>query len=118
MKYSSKFMLQPNWKLFLMDLGIHPEDVLRLASLPLDLFNRKDTYVTPQQYFQFWRVIEKLSGLKNLPLKIGQTITVELFDPAIFACACSPNLNIALQRLSDFKKLIGPMLLHVATCCN
>ena len=114
MKYASKFMLQPNWKLFLIDLGVYPEDVLRLASLPLDTFNRKDFYVTPDQYFQFWNAIEAVSGIEDLPLKIGQMITVELFDPAIFACACSPNLTIALQRLSHFKKLIGPMLLSVA----
>ena len=29
MKYASKFMLQPSWKLFLIDLGVQPEDVLR-----------------------------------------------------------------------------------------
>lgn len=114
MKYASKFILQPNWKLFLIDLGVHPEDVLRLASLPLDTFNRKDFYVTPEQYFQFWRAIETVSGIEDLPLKVGQMITVELFDPAIFACVCSPNLTIALQRLSHFKKLVGPMLLSVA----
>jgi len=79
MKYASKFMLQPSWKLFLIDLGVQPETV---------------------------------SGVENLPLKIGQMITVELFDPAIFACICSPNLTVALQRLSHFKRLIGPIALH------
>lgn len=112
MKYSSKFMLQPSWKLFLVDLGVQPEDVLRLASLPLDAFNRKEFHVTAMQYFNFWNAIETVSGVENLPLKIGQMITVELFDPAIFACICSPNLTIALQRLSHFKRLIGPIALH------
>ena len=112
MKYASKFMLQPSWKLFLIDLGVQPEDVLRLASLPLDAFNRKEFYVTATQYFDFWNAIETVSGVENLPLKIGQMITVELFDPAIFACICSPNLTIALQRLSHFKRLIGPIALH------
>jgi len=112
MKYASKFMLQPSWKLFLIDLGVQPEDVLRLASLPLDAFNRKEFYVTATQYFDFWNAIEAVSGVENLPLKIGQMITVELFDPAIFACICSPNLTIALQRLSHFKRLIGPIALH------
>ncbi|MFH4307205.1 AraC family transcriptional regulator ligand-binding domain-containing protein, partial [Acinetobacter baumannii] len=57
--------------------------------------------------------IEQLAGINDLPLKIGQKITVELFDPAIFACICSPNFNIAIQRLSEFKRLIGPMQLQV-----
>jgi len=112
MKYASKFMLQPSWKLFLIDLGVQPEDVLRLASLPRDAFNRKKFHVTATQYFDFWNAIETVSGVENLPLKIGQMITVELFDPAIFACICSPNLTVALQRLSHFKRLIGPIALH------
>lgn len=113
MKQASKFILQPSWKLFLIDLGVQPEDVLRLACLPLDAFNRKEFNVTASQYFDFWNAIETVSGVENLPLKIGQMITVELFDPAIFACICSPNLNIALQRLSHFKRLVGPIALHL-----
>lgn len=34
-----------------------------------------------------------------------------MFDPAIFAAYCSPDLNVALKRLSQFKPLIGPMKL-------
>ena len=114
MKYASNFALNTNWKLLLNDLGINIEDALSLASLPLDLFNRKDASLTPVQYFNFWHAIEQLAGINDLPLKIGQMITVELFDPAIFACICSPNFNIAIQRLSEFKRLIGPMQLQVA----
>lgn len=40
-------------------------------------------------------------------------LSVEAFDPPIFACLCSANLDIALQRLSEFKRLIGPMVLTV-----
>jgi hypothetical protein len=39
-------------------------------------------------------------------LKIAQAISAEAFDPPIFASLCSPNMNIALQRLSQFKRLI------------
>ncbi|MDH2635695.1 hypothetical protein [Acinetobacter nosocomialis] len=47
MKYASNFALNTNWKLLLNDLGINVEDALRLASLPLDLFNRKDAALRP-----------------------------------------------------------------------
>ena len=39
-------------------------------------------------------------------------MSVEAFDPALFACLCSPDLNTALQRLAHYKRLIGP--LHMA----
>ena len=38
---------------------------------------------------------------------------METFDPPIFASLCSENLNIALQRLSQFKQLVGPLNLMV-----
>jgi AraC-like DNA-binding protein len=38
---------------------------------------------------------------------------VEAFDPPIFASLCSANLNTALQRLAQFKQLIGPLTLLV-----
>lgn len=60
MKYASNFSLNTNWKLLLNDLGINLEDALRLASLPLDLFNRKDASLTPVQYFNFGTQLNNL----------------------------------------------------------
>lgn len=114
MKRVVQFTVQPGWCLLISDLGINPEDVLRLAGLPLDLFSRKDAAVDAKQYFQLWDALERADGTEDLPLRIGQIISVEGFDPAVFASLCSPNLNIALQRLSAFKRLVGPMYLHVA----
>ncbi|MFQ6404973.1 AraC family transcriptional regulator ligand-binding domain-containing protein [Methylophilus sp. 'Pure River'] len=114
MKRVVQFTVQPGWRLLISDLGINPEDVLRLAGLPLDLFSRKHAAVDAKQYFQLWDALERADGTEDLPLKIGQIISVEGFAPAVFASLCSPNLNIALQRLSAFKRLVGPMYLHVA----
>lgn len=113
MKRVTQFAVQPGWRLLICDMGVNPDDVLRLAGLPLDLFSRKDATVNTAQYFQLWHALEQVDGTQMLPLKVGQAISVEAFDPAIFASLCSPNLNIALQRLSSFKKLIGPMTLVV-----
>lgn len=44
---------------------------------------------------------------------VGQAISVEAFDPPIFASLCSPDLNTALQRLAKYKPLIGPMTMDV-----
>lgn len=118
MKFSTKFTLQPNCKVFLNDLGVNIDDVLRLAGLPQDLFQRQDIELTPDQYFNLWKTFEDLSEIEHLPLKIGQIISVEMFDPALFACVCSQNLNIALQRLADFKKLLGPKYLQISVLAD
>ena len=116
MKYATHFFVQPGWKLLIADIGLNPAEVLRRAGLPGDLFSRKDASVTPGQYFDLWCALEEAGGAEELPLALGQAISVEAFDPPIFASLCSPNLNVALQRLSGFKRLIGPMILNVDIC--
>lgn len=113
MKRATHFSVQPGWRLLISDMGLKPDHVLRLAGLPADLFARKDASISAAQYFQLWQALEDAAGATALPLEIGKAISVEAFDPPIFASLCSPDLNVALQRLSAFKKLIGPMTLTV-----
>lgn len=113
MKQATHFSVQPGWKVLLTDLGINPTHVLRRAKLPVDLFARKDGRMTPAEYFRLWRGLELTAETDVLPLKIGQHLSVEAFDPPIFASLCSTNLNAALQRLAQFKRLVGPLTLLV-----
>jgi len=63
--------------------------------------------------------MEQVTGGDDLPLRFGRAISVEAFDPPIFASLCAPNMNVALQRLSSFKRLIGPMcILEVQVTSN
>lgn len=107
------FTVNPGWRILLTDLGIRPANVLRLAGLPDDLFSRERAALSTDEYFRLWHGIELEADNPLLPLKIGQAISVEAFDPPIFAAMCSPNLNIALQRISRYKRLIMPMALHI-----
>lgn len=113
MKHATRFSVQPGWKVLLNDLGVNPALVLRLAGLPADLFARKDLKITPTDYFRLWQGLEQVAGAEEWPLKMGQVLSVETFDPPIFASLCSTNLNTALQRLAQFKQLICPLTLHV-----
>lgn len=113
MKNASRFTVQRGWKITITDMGINPAHVLALAGLPADLFTRNDASLSPKEYFNLWHGLEKAAGAEELPLKIGRTISVEAFDPPIFASLCSPNLNTALQRLAQYKPLIGPLTMKV-----
>jgi AraC-like DNA-binding protein len=101
------------WKLLIVDMGLIPADVLAFAGLPGDLFARKDAALSPAEYFNLWRGLEQAAGVSELPLKLGQVISAEAFAPALFACLCSPNLNTALQRLAQYKRLVGPLTMEV-----
>ena len=113
MKKATHFTVQRGWKILLTDMGLNPAHVLALAGLPADLFSRKDATLSPEDYFNLWVGLEQIAGAEELPLMVGQAISVEAFDPPIFASLCSPNLNTALRRLAQFKPLIGPMTMEV-----
>jgi AraC-type transcriptional regulator len=112
-KQAARFSVQSALKVIIADLGVSPGLVLRLAGLPADLFARKDASLSPAEYFRLWHGLEQAAGSDALPVKVGQRISVEAFDPPIFASLSSPNLNAALQRLAQFKRLIGLLILQV-----
>jgi len=95
------------WRIVLRDLGLDERTVLRRAGLATNTFAGEGTLLSIDQYFALHRAVEAESGDPNLALMAGQVVSVELFDPAIFAALCSPNLNIAATRLGTFKRLVG-----------
>ena len=113
MARSNSFPVNPGLRVLLNDLGIRPANVLRRAGLPEDVLGRAKAVLSTDEYFRLWQGIEAESGDPVLPLRIGAALSVEVFDPPIFAALCSPNLNTALSRLATYKRLICPMALHV-----
>ena len=107
------FAVNPGWAVLIAGLGIDPDNVLRRARLPGDLFSRGPTALSPDEYFDLWEALEEESADPNLPILIGRAISVEVFDPAIFAAICSQDLNVAAGRIAEHKALCGPMRLLV-----
>ena len=112
--FTHKFAVDVGWPLLIKQLGINPREVLRRAKLPDDLFVRRNASLEPQTYLRFWTTLEKVSGDPVFPLKLGQMVSAESFSPPIFAALCSPNFRIAMNRLSQFKPLVGPIRLQVS----
>ena len=113
MKHANKFVIQRGWKLLLADMALPVGEVLAWAGLPQDMFSRPNASLSPADFFKLWNGMEQVAGGDDLPLRFGRAISVEAFDPPIFASLCAPNMNVALQRLASFKRLIGPMILEV-----
>lgn len=109
----SQFVVDFGWQALLGDLGISDQDVLRMASLPLDLFTRETPTLSTPEYFRLWDAIMNASGDALFPLKVAQAFSAETFSPPLFACFCSRNLNTALDRLAQYKPLVGPLRLKI-----
>lgn len=111
---ANKYIFDANWQIVLRDLNISSQDVLRQARLPLDLFSQPSPTLTSEEYFRLWDGLATLlADRPTFPLHFVQNLAVEAFSPPIFACFCSPDLNIALERLSHYKPIIGPLRLDV-----
>lgn len=108
-----RFTVDMGWQVLARDLGISTPDLLRHARLPVDLFNRAAPTLTVAEYYRLWQSMEELLGEATAALQVGQAISFEAFSPPLFACFCSPNLNVALSRLAQYKPLIGPMRLEI-----
>ena len=115
MKYPNKFAVPSRCPSLLKDMGIDVAESLTHAELPLDLFSRKDAFLTTDEYFRLWQGIDLAAGSEEVALLFVKYISAEFFDAPIFAALCCPDLNTAAQRLSEYKPLIGPLVLNV-TC--
>lgn len=109
-----KYLLDTGLQILFRDMDISAQDVLRHARLPLDLLSRKSPSVTGDEYFQFWKGLSYVMGNDpTFPLRLAQSMSAETFSPPIFACMCSADLNMALQRLSHYKPIVGPLRLKL-----
>ena len=53
------------WHLIIRDLGVRPEDVLRRAQLPADLFSRENARLTTAEYFRLWDALVAETGSRE-----------------------------------------------------
>jgi AraC-like DNA-binding protein len=111
---SSKFVLDPGWRVLLNDLGINSNEVLIRAGLPGDLLVQKEPALEAEDYFRLWNAVIETVNDPAFPLKLGQSVSVEAFHPAFFAGLCSPNFNMAMERISKFKRLVGPLVYNIS----
>lgn len=114
LKRANRFAMHPGWRLLILDMGIDPVDILSHAQLPADLFAAKDAWLSPAEYFRLWHGLEACSNGRNVAVMLGKSISVETFDPPIYASFCSANFNVALRRLAEYKRLIGPLVADVS----
>lgn len=111
MKSTVRFSVQQGWKVIIADMGFDQQALLKKARLPADLFHRSDATLSVDDFFALWHGMETLADHDAIPLLIGQHVSVESFDPPVFAALCSPNLTVAFERLAHYKRLVGPMIL-------
>ena len=108
MAETHRYAVNPRWAALFVDLGLNPADVLRRAELPRDLFRTEGAWIDAEQYFAVFDAIDEVLEDPLLPLHVMRAMSMDSFDPAMFAACCSRNLNVAAERLARHKPLICP----------
>ena len=101
------------WRVLLRDLGLDERSILRRAGQPLSLFEGAGSRIPLDDYYALHAAVEAATDDPTLALRSGQIVSVELFDPALFAALCSPDMNAAATRLGQFKRMVGAFTLDV-----
>ncbi|MGV9453144.1 AraC family transcriptional regulator ligand-binding domain-containing protein [Streptomyces sp. NPDC003635] len=110
---SERFTVDPGARALLHDLGISTAHVLRRAQLPAGVFAHGPVTMTTDEYYRFWDAMDAEAADPDLAVRIGRALSVEAFNPPIFAALCSADLRTAAERIAAFKPLIGPVHLSV-----
>ena len=109
-----KFTLDIGWTGLMETLGVKTDDLLRHAELPPGLLSQASPELETDAYFRLLSSLETLLDDPHFPLTVIQAFTPEAFSPPLFAAYCSPNLKVALERLSVYKPIICPMTMDLA----
>lgn len=105
------FTVDLGWAALFQHLGVRAGDLLRAARLPADLFAQPRPTLAEDEFRRLWDALAQALGTDAPGLAVGRAISVEMFSPPLFAAFCSPDLTMASQRLSQFKPLVGPLVL-------
>ncbi len=101
------------WRIIFKDLGLDELTVLRRAGLRPTLLEGEGSRISVDELYALHEAVDAEADDPTTALRAGQVVSVELFDPAMFAAICSPDLNTAATRLGEFKRLVGPFSLEV-----
>lgn len=104
-----RYILDREYPRVLRAFGISAEEALRRSGAPEDTFAHETPTMTAADYFAFMEAVGRLAPDKDTAVKMASTEGIEQFSPPIFASYCARNGKSCIERLSRYKRLIGPM---------
>ena len=108
-----RFPLDHNYAKLLQFYGISVDELLKRAQLPLDLFTKKSPSVTAEEYYHFMKAIEEIVPDKKMPILLATAENIETITPPLFAGYCSKNARECIQRIGQYKALVGAVVFGV-----
>lgn len=106
-----RHILEQNYPRLLASAGIDAEQVLRKAGVAEDTFTHHPPTMTTSDYFAFLTAIGKLCP-PGSAVQLASATGIEQFSPPVFASYCARNGRVCIERLKQYKRIIGPLEFH------
>lgn len=107
------FRIERYWHVILPAFDISAEVLARKAGLPVGIFADDPVLIDVTAWASLWDAFEAEVNQPDLALQIGKNVTLDMFDPALFAAMCSENFEQAMRRFQRYKPLMGPCRLFI-----
>jgi len=110
----SFFNLESFYREFLDGMNLSLELVLKKADIAPSRFTDDGLTVSKEEYMRVMQSMDEVVPDEYM-LTAGQLDLMTRFLPPLFAALCSKDGIRCFERLSKYKKLIGPFVLNVST---
>src|SRR5438270_10001748 len=89
-------------------MGISTNAVLRLAGLPIQLFQQTRIWLTTEEMRALYDAIAQISGDPAIGLRLGSEERPENYSPIAIAALFTRSFRDALNRIARYKRLTSP----------
>ncbi len=106
-----RYTLDKAYQQVINEFGLGLAEILRQTRLPEDIFGRDDATVTAEEYYRFVDTIGCYIKNDEEMIRMMTMDGIETFSPPIFAAYCSSDMIHCVNRLAQFKRIVGPLRL-------
>lgn len=113
--FMKQFIVDGQYNQLLKQNGFDIGKVLKTARLPENLFTCEQIKLTESEYYALMNAIENQSSDEKTLFNLATYDGIEKFSAPILAAYCSENGLKCIERLAQYKQLIGPILYHISS---
>src|SRR5438270_153231 len=95
-------------------MGISTNAVLRLAGLPIQLFQQTRIWLTTEEMRALYEAMAQVSGDPAIGLRLGSEERPENYSPIGIAASFTRSFRDALNRIARYKRLTSPQEIRMS----
>lgn len=109
-----KFIISGQYSQLLKQNNFDVRKILKSARLPENLFTHEQIRLNESEYYALMNAVAAQTPDSQTLIRLSTYDGIEKFSAPIFAAYCSENGYQCIERLKQYKPLIGPINFHIS----